>query len=210
LLRLDSSADFRHSRSREVTEAFARKWTARGPGYAVVHRDLAKDPVPHVTDSALHWARGLRTEEEQPHPAAEAVQQRIIDELTGADVLLIGLPLYNYSLPSTLKAWIDQIHVPGTTAPFGDGSTQPCKGKPAVIAAAQGLSYDDGPQAGIDYSVPVLREILGRALGMELTVLYSRYTLAGRIPPLAEFRPKAEQEHESALRQAAELAATLA
>ena len=210
LLRLDSSADLRHSRSREVTEAFARQWTARGPAYTVSHRDLVKDPVPHVTDSALHWAKNLRTPDEQPDPAAEAAQKAIIDELIEADVLLIGLPLYNYSLPSTLKAWVDQIHVPGVTAPFGEaGNTQPCQGKPAVIAAAQGLSYDDGPQAGTDYSVPVLREILGRALGMDLTVLYTRYTLASRVPQLAGLKPRAAEEHSTALRRAEELAAEL-
>jgi FMN-dependent NADH-azoreductase len=60
LLRLDSSADARRSRSREITEAFARAWTARGPEYVTTHRDLVRNPVPHVTDSALHWAKDLR------------------------------------------------------------------------------------------------------------------------------------------------------
>jgi len=210
LLRLDSSADHRNSRSREVTETFATKWTARGRDYTVVHRDLVKNPVPHVVDSALHWARELRTPDETPNPEAEAKQQELLEELIRADVLLIGLPLYNYSLPSTLKAWIDQIHVPGVTAPFLDGDTKPCQGKPAVVAASQGLGYDDGPQQGMDYSVPVLQAILGRHLGMDVTVLYSRYTLAARVPELADLRPRAEAEHKAALRQAAELAATLA
>ena len=209
LLRLDSSADSRSSRSREVTDAFAAAWTARGPGYEVVHRDLVAEPVPHVTDSALHWAKDLRQPGEQPDSAAEAAQREILDEIDRADVLLIGAPLYNYTVPSTLKAWIDQIHVLGVTAPFGDKETQPYKGKEAVIVASQGLSYDDGPQQGLDHGVPVLQEILGRALGMELTVLYSRYTLASRVPQLADFKPKAEAEHANALQQARELAATL-
>src|SRR5215469_11438031 len=115
LLRLDSSADARHSRSREVTEAFAQAWTARGDDYAITHRDLVRNPVPHVTDSALHWAEDLRTPEEKPVPVAERAQRELLDELISADVLLVGLPLYNYSVPSTLKAWIDQIHVPGVT-----------------------------------------------------------------------------------------------
>ena len=210
LLRLDSSADARQSKSREVTEAFTAGWTARGPDYTVVHRDLVTDPVPHVTDSALHWAKDLRTPDETPDPEAESRQQQILDELAAADVLLIGAPLYNYTVPSTLKAWIDQIHVLGVTAPFGDKQTQPYKGKPAVVVASQGLSYEDGPQQGLDHGVPVLREILGRALGMDVTVLYTRYTLASRVPQLAGLKPKAAEEHGAALRQAAELAATLA
>lgn len=209
LLRLDSSADPRTSKSREVTEAFAVKWAARGPDYTVVHRDLVRNPVPHVTDSALHWARDLRTPEEAPPPVSERVQQEILDEIAAADVLLIGAPLYNYSLPSTLKAWIDQIHVLGVTAPFGDRETQPYAGKPVVVAASQGLAYDDGPQQGLDHGVPVLREILGRALGMDVTVLYTRYTLSGRIPALAPMAERASAEHEAALSQAAELATTL-
>lgn len=209
LLRLDSSADLRSSKSREVTGAFAAAWAARGPGFTVVHRDLVKDPVPHVTDSALHWARELRQPGEQPPEEAEKTQQRILDELERADVLLIGAPLYNYTVPSTLKAWIDQVHVLGVTAPFGGRQTQPYQGKQAVIVASQGLSYDDGPQRGLDHGVPVLREILGRALGMEVTVLYTRYTLSSRVPQLEDFKPKAGEEHASALRQARELAATL-
>jgi FMN-dependent NADH-azoreductase len=210
LLRLDSSADLRRSRSREVTEAFSQAWTARGPGYAVTRRDLVSQPVPHVTDSALHWARDLRMPDESPQPEAERVQREILDELTGADVLLVGAPLYNYSLPSTLKAWIDQIHVLGVTAPFGDKTAQPLKGKPAVVAASQGLAYDDGPQQGMDHGVPVLQAILGGALGMDVTVLYTRFTLATRIPRLADQEGRAAAEHEAALRAASDLAARLA
>jgi FMN-dependent NADH-azoreductase len=143
-------------------------------------------------------------------PIAETVQQELLDELGAADVLLVGAPLYNYTVPSTLKAWIDQVHVLGVTAPFGDKQTQPYKGKPAVIVASQGLAYDDGPQQGMDHGVPVLREILGRALGMDVTVLYTRYTLATRVPQLEQMIGRAAAEHEAALRQAAELATTLA
>jgi FMN-dependent NADH-azoreductase len=210
LLRLDSSADARTSKSREVTEAFARAWAARGPEYTVVHRDLVRDPVPHVTDSALHWAKELRQPGEDPPPEAECAQREILDELTSADVLLVGAPLYNYSLPSTLKAWIDQVHVLGVTTPFGDLTAQPFKGKPAVVAASQGLAYDDGPQQGMDHGVPVLQAILGTALGMDVTVLYTRFTLATRVPRLAAMTDRAAAEHDAALRQAAELATTIA
>lgn len=210
LLRLDSSADLRHSRSREVTEAFTREWTTCGSDYAAVHRDLVKEPVPHVTDSALHWAKDLRAHDEQPDPAAEAKQREILDELVSADVLLIGAPLYNYSIPSTLKAWIDQVHVLGVTTPFGGMQAQPLKGKPAVVVASQGLAYEDGPRQGMDHAVPVLRVILGDAFGMNVTVVYTRYTLATRVPQLADMASRAEAEQEAALRRAGDLALTLA
>jgi FMN-dependent NADH-azoreductase len=207
LLRLDSSADVRHSRSRDVTSAFARAWTSRGPEYTVVHRDLVQDPVPHIPDSALHWAPELRTPDEEPPPHAAEAQQAILDELARADVLLVGAPMYNYSLPSTLKAWLDQIHVLGVTTPFGDLATRPFEGKPAVIVASQGLAYDEEPQREMDHCVPVLRIILGDALGMAITVIYTRYTLADRIPQLADMVGRAQAEHDAALRKAADLAA---
>ena len=141
LLHLDSSADAEHSRSRAITATFAAAWRGHGAGYTVSHRDLHRDPLPHLADAALHWPPRLRPDGAAPPAAAEALQRELIDELTSADVLLVGAPLYNYSLPSSLKAWIDHIHVPGVTAPF-DVPTQPLAGRPAVIVSAQGASYD--------------------------------------------------------------------
>src|SRR5579863_9493594 len=113
LLHLDSSADAEHSRSRAITATFAAAWREHGPDHTITYRDLARDPLPHLPDAALHWPPRLRLEGAAPPPAAEALQQDLLAELTSADVLLIGAPLYNYSLPSSLKAWIDYIHVPG-------------------------------------------------------------------------------------------------
>jgi FMN-dependent NADH-azoreductase len=87
------------SRSRAVTGAFAKAWSAQGPSYLINHRDLHRDPVPHVRDAALHWAAHLRTADESPPPEAERLQRELLDELVSADVLLIGAPMYNYSLP---------------------------------------------------------------------------------------------------------------
>jgi len=95
----------------------------------------------------------------------------LIGELLGADVLLVGAPLYNYSVPSSLKAWIDNVHVPGRTAPFVDAPTQPMAGRPAVIVSSRGASYDAGsPTEGWDHAVPMLELILGTALGMSVEV----------------------------------------
>ena len=127
LLHLDSSADGEHSRSRAITPTFTDTW--RGcASYTVTYRDLHRDPLPHLADAALHWPPRLRPEGTTPPAAAEALQQELIAELTAADVLLVGAPMYNYSVPSSLKAWIDHIHVPGVTAPF-DVDSQPLAGR---------------------------------------------------------------------------------
>ena len=210
LLHLDSAAALKNSRSREITAPFADTWRGRGPQYTVTYRDLHRDPLPHLADAALHWPPRLRPADAAPPAAAEALQQQLIDELTGADVLLIGAPLYNYSLPSSLKAWIDHIHVPGVTAPF-DVPTQPLAGRPAVIVTSQGASYDAGsPTEGWDHAVPVLDLILGTSLGMTLTVITTSLTLAETVPALADQRDRSRAELARAHEQAAATARRLA
>src|SRR5712675_2380715 len=97
LLHLDSAASLKNSRSRGITATFADTWRGRGPEYSVTYRDLHRDPLPHLADAVLH---------------------ELVGELLGADVLLVGAPLYNYSVPSSLKTWIDHVHIPARTAPF--------------------------------------------------------------------------------------------
>jgi len=210
LLHLDSSADLRRSRTRELTARFAEVWQAAGPDHAVVRRDLHRDPLPHLPDAALHWPPRLRPADAAPPADVEALQQALIDELTAADVLLVGAPLYNYTVPSTLKSWLDYVHVPGVTVPF-DEPTQPMTGRPAVVVTSQGVAYDPGtPTEGQDHAVPVLQILLGQALGMELTVVTVPLGLAATVPALADQRERADSEFAAAHETLAALATKLA
>ncbi|MCU1479673.1 MAG: FMN-dependent NADH-azoreductase [Subtercola sp.] len=194
LLQLDSSADPVRSRSRAIGRSFAEAWLAANPANTVTYRDLHANPLPHLPDAALHWPQRLRPADANPPVAAEALQTELIAELTAADVLLVDAPMYNYSLPSALKAWIDYIHVPAVTAPF-DVPTQPMAGRPAVIVTSRGASYDAGtPTAEWDHAVPVLQLILGTALGMDVSVITTSLTLADSVAALAEQLPRAEAE----------------
>jgi FMN-dependent NADH-azoreductase len=209
LLHLDSSADLDHSFSRAITAAFADSWRAIGPDHTVVVRDLHRNQLPHLASSDLHWPPRLRRAGANPPEEAERLQQELIDELVSADVVLVGAPLYNYSMPSTLKAWIDNIHVPGVTAPF-DVQTQPMAGKPAVIVSSRGASYDPGSATeGWDHGVPPLQLILGTALGMSVSVITTSLTLAGTVAALADQLPRSEAEFAEAKERAAALARTL-
>ena len=209
LLHLDSSSSGSSSVSREITAAFADAWQAAGEGHTVTYRDLNSDPLPHLPDSELHFAPRLRSAGAHPPDEAEALQQELIDELSAADVLLVGAPLYNYTLPSTLKTWIDYVHVLGTTTPF-DGPTQPVKGRPAVVVTSQGAFYGEGaPTPDGDHLTPVLQLILGTALGMDVTVLTASCTLAGRIAPMKALQPRAAAERAAAIAAAGQLAADL-
>lgn len=206
LLQLDCSADSRTSVSRAVTETFVRTWQGLGPDHRVVRRDLHADPLPHLADASLHWPTRLRPADANPPAEAEALQQQVIEELLAADAVVIGAPMYNYSLPSVLKVWLDYIHIPGVTTPF-DSDTQPMAGRPAVIISSRGGIYDPGsPNADWDHTLPPLRIILGNALGMDLSVITVSRTLAGMVPALAAEADRAAEELAAGHQQAAELA----
>jgi FMN-dependent NADH-azoreductase len=209
LLHLDSSADPRTSASREVTAAFVRGWQARGADFTVTSHDLQADPPPHLPDAALHWSPRLRTEGETVDPADAARQQGYLDELLAADVLLVGAPMYNWSLPSTLKAWVDHVHVLGTTVPAGPG-TSPLAGRSAVVVSSRGGAYDAAsPNAGWDHTVPPLQLVLGQSFGMTVEVVTVQLTLAGRLPRLADRRDEAAADADAARARAVELAGSL-
>ena len=209
LLHLDSSIDPATSRSRAITAAFVAAWRGRGDDFTVTSRDLHADPVPHLTSAASHWAPRLRQPGDVPPAAESALQRELLDELLAADVLLVGSPMYNYSLPSTLKAWIDHIHVPGITAPF-DTTDQPMQGRPAIVVTSRGAAYDPGmPTEGWDHTVPPLQLILGESLGMEVTVIATSLTLADTVPALADQQERASTELADATTEARSIALTL-
>jgi FMN-dependent NADH-azoreductase len=209
LLQLDSSADATGSVSRAVTATFADTWAGLGDDHRIIRRDLHADPLPHLADASLHWPARLRRPGSNPPADAEALQQQIIDELISVDVVLVGAPMYNYSLPSVLKVWLDYIHVPGVTTPFGDDS-QPMAGKPAVIISSRGGIYDPGSaNADWDHTVPPLQIILGDALGMDVSVIKISRTLSDVVPGLAAEAGRAAEELQEGHRRAAELARTL-
>lgn len=205
LLQLDSSADLVSSRSRAITAAFADAW--REGGGEVLVRDLHANPLPHLASPAQHWPVSMRTE---AVPAElDAVQQEVLEQLFAADVVLIGAPMYNYSMPAVLKNWIDLIHVPGVTAPF-DADTQPMKGRAAVIVTSRGAVYDAGtPTEGWDHVVPPLRLVLEGSLGMNVHVISTSRTLADFLPAMAPELPQAEAELAAALATARQLASAL-
>lgn len=206
LLHIDSSADLVTSRTRALTAEFAEAWASRGPEHSVIARDLHRNQLPHVQTVAQHWPERLRGGGAVPD-GADALQQELIDELLSADVVVIGAPLYNYSMPSTLKAWVDHIHVPGLTSPF-DEATQPLAGRPVVVVSARGASYDAGsPSESWDHGSAALKIVLGESLGMDFTVIATSRTLADIVPALGV--EAAAGEFTAARARVRELASTL-
>lgn len=181
LLRIDASIG-PDSRTRAIADAYEEAWRARGDDWTVQVRDVVAEPLPHLTSPALHWPERLRGGLEAP-AEHEALQQRVLAEIDAADVLLVGVPMLNFSMPSQLKAWLDLVHVPGLTAPF-DGDEQPFAGTTAVLVTARGGVYDDESLALLDHAIPPVRIVLERGLGMRVSTIATSRTIAAMRPEL--------------------------
>jgi FMN-dependent NADH-azoreductase len=195
LLHLDSSADLVNSASRRLTARFAAGWAAHG--HSTVRRDLFTQQPPHLPHHLLHWAPRLLKSDESLNPEHERYQDELVDELLAADVVVLGAPMYNWSVPSTLKAWIDWIHVPGKAAPADSDDRAPLQGKPIVIASGRGLAY--GPDSGnVDHELAALRQLFEGSMQMVVYPVLAELTLATRVPDLAAYTPQAAESFAAA------------
>ncbi|MGW7821709.1 FMN-dependent NADH-azoreductase [Streptomyces puniciscabiei] len=208
LLHIDSSVfPAGASASRAVAEAFRAHWQEQHPDGTVVHRDLAAQPVPHIT-AAAHTAGFADPASHTPEQAAAFAERvRLIEELEQADAVLIGAPMYNFSIPSTLKAWLDNVILIGRTA----GETQSAKGTPVTVVASRGGAYGPGtPREGYEYVQNYLKAVLGDALGLDVDFIVPELTMAPQNPAMAELIPLYEASRERALEEAATKAKQLA
>ncbi|WP_407555247.1 NAD(P)H-dependent oxidoreductase [Streptomyces sp. Pv4-95] len=212
LLHIDSSVfSGEASSSRAVTAAFRKAWEGRHPEGVVIYRDVAADPVPHITADA--WSAGYAAPSERTaqQSAAFAARVTLIEELERADVVLIGAPMYNFSIPSTLKAWVDSVLLLGRTA----GEAPSAQGTPAVVVASRGGSYAPGtPREGYDFVQNYLEAVLKDTLGLQLDHIVPELTMAPRSAAMSELIPlyeaSRERAFEAAVAKAEELAERLA
>jgi FMN-dependent NADH-azoreductase len=142
-----------------VTNALIDAYLAANPDADVVERDLDRDPVPHVSSASLAGI-GRQAPEGTDFAEARALQDQLIDEVFAADVLVLGVPLYNFGMPSTLKAWFDYVARAGTTFQYtAAGPEGLVKGKRAVIAHSRAGQYDDA--SGFPFAVAHVKALLG-------------------------------------------------
>jgi FMN-dependent NADH-azoreductase len=161
LLVLDSSP-LASSVSRELTREFVSNWKNTHPAGQVIYRDLAANP-PKPVDQTWIYAAYTPAEALQPEQkAALTFSNACIDELEQADEYVFGVAMHNFSIPSVLKLWIDQVVRNGRTFSYGaDGPKGLISGKKATILAATGGVYDQGtPYAAMNFIDPYLRTIL--------------------------------------------------
>lgn len=193
LLRIDCSSRLQGSQSRELADVIQAKWLAGHPGDEIVRRDLAKHPVPHIADLTI---AGYYTPKEQHTPemrAATALSDTLIAELLAADTLLFSVPIYNFSVPSALKAYIDQIVRIGHTFGFDEkrGLFGLIENKQAYVAAAYGAAgYFTGDLVSLNFLEPYLKTLFG-FLGIKDVTFFSVEGASTDPAALAATREKA-------------------
>jgi FMN-dependent NADH-azoreductase len=161
LLRIDSSAR-RNSVSRQLTQRFAEAWKKENPTGEIIERDLSKTNLPLITDE---WVQSVHANQASLTPEQKqvlAASDELIDEVVKADTIVIGAPMYNFTIASPLKAWIDQVVRVGKTVLFGPSGPQGVlEGKKVVVLTSRGGSFRPGtPTAQFDHQEPYLRHIL--------------------------------------------------
>mgnify|MGYP002713120381 CR=1 FL=1 len=157
LLHIDSSARLAGSESRRLSRSFVRQWIDSHPGYQVVERDLASKPLPHLDQTMLD---AMQQPAEQHTPEMARISERIgmlIDEFLAADVVVLGVPMYNLGIPSTLKAYIDHIAMAGRTFSYTEqGPVGLVTDRPVYVITARGGLHSG---RGTDQQSPYLTSL---------------------------------------------------
>ncbi|MET8986767.1 NAD(P)H-dependent oxidoreductase [Nonomuraea wenchangensis] len=204
LLHLDASAR-RNSFSRLLSAEYADAWRAAHPGAGYTYRDLAARPVPHIgeawTELCDHVLEHEITDPARYQEAARTPAQRdawaivepLLAEVVAADVVLIGTPMYNYSIPSSLKAWLDQITFPKMSL----------AGRSFVVTGARGGAYGPGtPREPYDHEERYLRDFLrGHFQVEDVTFVHAELVNARLDPALAHLRERHEESLAAARAQ---------
>ncbi|HEY5289886.1 MAG TPA: FMN-dependent NADH-azoreductase [Caulobacteraceae bacterium] len=169
LLHVDASILGEGSVSRQVSARVVSSLIKAGGPIKVSYRDLAADPLPHLTPANLPGAHPLSALSPEAN-AERAASEAILDEFLAADTVVIGAPMYNFGVPSQLKAWIDRLLVPGKTFSYGEnGPVGLAKGKRVILALSRGGAY--GPHnAGAEHAEAWLRTVFG-FIGVEPEVI---------------------------------------
>lgn len=187
MIHIDSSALGDNSVSRALTDAIVRRFGIAVPALEIIRYDLDADPLPHLTAAAL-----AKTD-----PVLGKRSERVLDDFLAADVVVIGVPMYNFSVPSTLKAWIDRIAIAGKTFRYtADGPEGLAKGKRVILAISQGGLYE--PSSANEHQESYLRALFGflgvtdievvRAQGVNLSPQHREQALTAALSVLPDPR----------------------
>jgi FMN-dependent NADH-azoreductase len=155
ILHIESSSNLQSSVSRESGAAVVERLKKIYPGAKVVNRDLVHKPVPHVSAGFVEVLYA------KPDAPELALSRELVAELKASDIIVLEAPMYNFGIPSVLKAWIDHIARAGLTFNYGPkGPEGLLKGKQVVLVLGRGGMYSEGPMKAFDYQETYLRTVL--------------------------------------------------
>ena len=164
LLRIDSSSLAANSVSRQLTQRIAAEWRATHPGTVFDYLDLAVDAPSHLSADSLGFRLAPGTEgltKAQKHE--NAISEALVSQFLAADVIVLGAPMYNFSVPSQLKAWIDRVAQAGRTFTYTEKGPQGLAGgKTVIVASSRGGMYANNPAlAFLDHQESYLKAVFG-------------------------------------------------
>ena len=173
VLAITSSALGDASASNKLVNDTVAQLQARNPDLKLIRRDIGGGQIPHLDLSGATAVRGG-----EPANAAQAAAQKLSDELIAevkaADVLVIGAPMYNFGIPSTLKSWFDYVLRAGVTFRYTEAGPEGLMtGKRAIVVATRGGLYSEGPAKPMDSQEPHLRTMLGFIGITDITFVYA-------------------------------------
>jgi FMN-dependent NADH-azoreductase len=162
ILMINVSPRGKDSASRSVADTLAARLTDLYPSARLIRRDLAAEPLPHLDEITLRAISTRDAAEAERLKEAARQSDRLTDELLESDLLAIATPMWNFGIPSVLKAWIDLVVRPGRTFRYSDGGAFGLtKDKKAILVLASGDVYTEGAWRSWDFVEPYLRQILG-------------------------------------------------
>ena len=163
LLYVSSSLFGENSISRQVAGEFIASWQRAHPGAKLIERDLAAEAIPHLSLETLSSLAMPEAERSPAQAAAAAYAGALVEELEAADTIVLAVPMYNFSIPSTLKAWIDHVARAGRTFRYTEAGPQGLlRGKKVYIVTGRGGVYSGESAArSLDFQEPYLRAVLG-------------------------------------------------
>jgi FMN-dependent NADH-azoreductase len=162
ILFIPSSSRGSQSHSHQIARRIVDDLKAQLPGTTVTVRDVARYPLPHIGE-VFARGRGLPPDKRDATESdALALSDTLVGELLAADIVVLAVPLHNFGIPSTLKAWIDHVVRPGVTFSYSaKGPEGLVKGKKVILVVARGGVYSSGPMQAYDFQEPYLRAALG-------------------------------------------------
>jgi FMN-dependent NADH-azoreductase len=161
VLILNTSALGAVSVSSQLTKETVASLRSHDPDLRVIVRDIGATPIPHLDPESVAAIRGA-TPANEKQAAAQALSDHLIAELKAADTIIIGAPMYNFGISSTLKSWFDYVVRAGITFRYTEnGPVGLLEGKRAIVIESRGGFFSDGPTKGMDAQEPHLRTLLG-------------------------------------------------